>query len=172
MGSRCFIAHIARDGSGRTIYCHKGAPPDDNGATLLEHYQDEKDVVALMNLGSIPSLQPTVTETGEFTIPDGPPAHCFGGGTEGFFGRFWTMGTEWLYCWTPDGWFAAPGHREIPPDSWYEADDTDSDPCWQALDERAAKCQRPQPLVTVIEQYQADKAARTNRERGREGHPK
>ena len=155
MGSRCFIAHISPDGKGRAIYCHNGAAPDENGLTLLEHYQDEPAALDLINLGSISRLLPTPLETRAFAYHK-DPAHPFCGGTEGFFGRFWTQGTEFLYAWTPDGWFAAPGHRKIPLDLAYDFDaDRATDPRWLALDRQAAITQRPRPLATLIADYQA-----------------
>ena len=156
MGSRCFIAHIAPDGAGRAIYCHLGSPPDRNGLMLLENYQDEDEVLALMDLGRISSLENTARRTADY-VKDGPARpHTFSGGTDGFFGRFWTQGTEWLYAWTPDGWFAAPGHRRMPQELLF---DDDADPrharLWAVLDREAAETQRPRPLSTVIEEYLA-----------------
>lgn len=154
MGSRCFIAHIDRNGTGRAIYCHTGSPPNDNGATLLQHYQDEDDVKAITALRSISSLSPIPDETVELNQGSDYPEITFEGGTDAFFGQFWTIGTEWLYAWTPDGWLAAPGIRKAPPEMLADLDaNPETAPRWQQLHRQAAAFQTPLPLATIIEQY-------------------
>ena len=152
MGSRCFIAHIDRNGMGRAIYCHQGAPPDQNGVTLLRHYQDEQSVKTITALRSISSLSNDPGITAKFNQDSTYPVLTFHGGTDAFFGHFWTTGTEWLYAWTPDGWLAAPGFRELPAEL-LQHDHDDSHPLWERTHRRAAAYQVPQPLNTVIKRY-------------------
>ena len=90
------------------------------------------------------------------------PEITFEGGTDAFFRRFWTIGTEWLCAWTPDGWFAAPGLRKAPPELLADpAADLDTDPRWLALNRQAAAFQTPLPLATVSDQYAATSEGKT-----------
>lgn len=154
MGSRCFIAHIDRKGNGRAIYCHKGADPSENGKILLQHYNDEDSARTITALRSISSLSENAEETAALNGNSNYPQITFEGGTDAFFGRFWTIGTEWLYAWTPDGWFAAPGFRKAPPELLQDHHaDPDTDRRWAALNRQAAAFQTPLPLATVIGQH-------------------
>lgn len=84
------------------------------------------------------------------------PEIVFEGGTNTFFGRFWGIGAEWLYAWTPDGWFESPGFRSAPLELLNDAEaDPETDPRWLEINQQAAAFQTPLPLATVIRQYEA-----------------
>ena len=82
---------------------------------------------------------------------------AFEGGTEGFFARYWDVGPEWLYAWTPDGWLASPATPGAPPECYYANSRTppDSDPKWQEWLRRTREFQRPQSLHSLIDAYRA-----------------
>ena len=81
----------------------------------------------------------------------------FQGGTEGFFARYWDVGPEWLYAWTPDGWLGCEAMPGAPPES-YRADSEalrEVDPQWQDWLRRTREFQRPQSLHSLIDAYRA-----------------
>ena len=59
-------------------------------------------------------------------------------------------GSEWLYCWTPDGWLAAPGRLGWPPVCWFNSTESENDPEWTAWLESTAKVQSPEALNQAI----------------------
>ena len=157
MGSRCHIAYIDRDGTGKGTYCHMGCYPDDVGITLLTCYQEEEQIKALVNLGWMSSLSPTVEITRK-RINDYTPAYKIAGGTQEFFGRYMPS-IEWLYAWTPDGWLAARGYRDPIPDHVYRLDAPEEHPAWALAELEAASYQEPQPLYNVIRDYLIERAS-------------
>ena len=58
MAHRGYIAKVERDGSGRYIYLGHGSNPIDTDQVLLHHYQEPERIDALLNLGSIPYIEP------------------------------------------------------------------------------------------------------------------
>lgn len=169
MGSRAYIAMVEPDGSGRFVYLGHGCYPNDAGQILLEHYQDPDLVDAMIGLGTMDSLGPTLGESLYGNRDNGEDwDYCrpatFKGGTDLFFGTPYIPGPEWLYCWTPDGWLASSAHMRPPddwipnlavmsPDEYQEWFDHNDDPAWVRWRQEAREHQRPQPLVTVIQRY-------------------
>ncbi len=83
--------------------------------------------------------------------------YTFGGGTERFFARYWGVGPEWLYVWTPDGWLGCKAMPGAPPES-YRADSEElrnADPQWREWLRKTREFQRPQSLHSLIETYRA-----------------
>ena len=155
MGTRSFIAHIDRRGNGLAIYCGQGSHPRDLGALLLTSYQRERDVRALTALGRVSRVLETPELTARYSnISAAGAATKFNCGTQGFFGRFWTPGTEWLYAWTADGWFAAPGLRPTLGDWYYDEDHPDHNSEMTRLHELAAGIQVPVSLHQLVEEQQ------------------
>ena len=153
MGSRCIIGRVEPDGTGEALYCHKGASPHRNGLTLINHYQEPETVSRLTAIGAISSLDPDVATTEKFHPEEFRRAPmAFENGTDGFFSTFWGHGPEWLYCWTPDGWLAAPGIRGPAPEQWYQGEENPNDPEWAKWLETTAKFQRPMSLGSAIEE--------------------
>jgi hypothetical protein len=63
MSTRSNIGIRERDGSIRVNYCHSDGYPSYNGRILLAHYTDESAVRALIGLGDLSFLAPTLDET-------------------------------------------------------------------------------------------------------------
>lgn len=66
MATRSNIGKKLPDGSIRYIYCHFDGYESGVGATLKEHYLDEKKVDALLDLGSLSSLGSEIGEKHDF----------------------------------------------------------------------------------------------------------
>ena len=179
MGSRAYIAKINPTGAGQYIYLGHGCYPNDAGVILLEHYQEEETVDALIALGSITNLATTPERTPSYHRDyDEPWEHCrpepIRDGSQEFFGYAYQPGPELLYAWTPDGWLAARVQGKIPKDyfkqlstltsnqfqHWY---DRNQQPQWTAWREQARRTQQPRPLYTVIQEYLQRENATTYR---------
>ena len=168
MGSMGYIAMIDRDGTGRYVYLGHACYPDKAGIILLEHYSEMDTIRELIDRGSISGLWPSIQETDFHHLKyDDNWERCkplpLQNGTEEFFGRIYDRGPEWLYAWTPDGWFAAMCDRD-PPESWRQMDrmtpaeyqdwlDNNQEQEWVAWRARARLNQRPRPLLQMIEKY-------------------
>lgn len=77
MGTRSYIvAKHSRDNLFHCIYCHWDGYPDGVGKCLVNHYQDQAKIDALMDLGDISSL-----DADPFTPPDG---HTFDSPADGY----------------------------------------------------------------------------------------
>ena len=63
--ARANIARIRPDGSGHFIYLHYGEPLE-YGSILLDHYQDEAKIQALMDLGALSTLGPDIGQPVDF----------------------------------------------------------------------------------------------------------
>ena len=122
--SRAHIVRIRPDGSGQFIYLHYGEPLE-YGTILLEHYQTDAQVQSLIDLGDLSSIGPIIGEQVDFNAWVGPnslnPTQCLAfhrdrndpwercrprqltGGLDQFLQES-TIGAEWLYAYTPDGW--------------------------------------------------------------------
>ena len=157
MGTRSFIGHVDRRGNGLAIYCGHGSHPRDLGALLLSNYQRDRDVRLLMALGRVSLVMETPELTAAHTDPRAAgTATKFNTGTEVFFGRFWTPGTEWLYCWTPDGWLAAPGLQPTLGEGYYIEDHHDHNAQMTRLHQLAAESQVPVSLHQLVEETQKE----------------
>lgn len=71
MSTNSTITVRAKNGLYHTIYCHWDGYPSHNGAILQEHYNTEEKVLALVALGDISSLAPSIEkpEGHEFMAP-------------------------------------------------------------------------------------------------------
>ena len=81
MATRSTIAIEYADGTVGQVYCHWDGYLDHNGAILQEHYKDPFKVRALMDLGDVSSLAPSIEK---------PAGHTFDKSVDGytvFYGR-------------------------------------------------------------------------------------
>lgn len=60
MATRSTIAIERRDGTVRAVYCHWDGYLENNGQLLAAHYDEPETIEALVALGQISSLSPTV----------------------------------------------------------------------------------------------------------------
>ena len=162
MAIRAMIGRVYRQGNGQAIYLGHGCYPDDAGAMLRDHYSDEKLIDRLIGSGSIARLAPTPGNSITYFRDNAQPwencrPYTFGGGTERFFARYWGVGPEWLYAWTPDGWLASGAMPGAPPESIHADTEAlrDGDPEWREWLRRTREFQRPQPLHSLIDAYRA-----------------
>ena len=107
MSTRSFIGKLNGDGSITGVYCHFDGYPDGVGLTLQEHYRDVAEVDALLALGDLSELYPTLENTVAYHRDRGeellPPkvytdveqlvTHVHG-----------DMDAEWAYVFHYDGW--------------------------------------------------------------------
>ena len=169
MASRAYIAKLERDGTGRCISLEPGGYPSDAGCILLAHYNEERQIDALIGMESILSLKETTAATvshhGDHQVNWDfcQPVESTNGAT-GFFGRAYMPGPEWLYCWTPDGWLAAEVELDLPLKflemcysqsskafvDWFENNQDPEIGNWRRL---VKEQQAPRPLLAVIERY-------------------
>jgi hypothetical protein len=61
------------DGTIRVVYCHSDGYPSYNGRILLAHYTDESAVRALIGLGDLSFLAPTLDKTIAYHRDRGEP---------------------------------------------------------------------------------------------------
>ena len=66
MATRSIIGVQVADGTFRTIYCHWDGYPENNGAILLQHYQDRTKVEELVSIGGLSSLAPNIGTKHDF----------------------------------------------------------------------------------------------------------
>ena len=69
MGTRSTISMRNSDGTYTGIYCHWDGYVSHNGRILHEHYQDERKIRQLMELGSLSGLGPEIGEKHPFDNP-------------------------------------------------------------------------------------------------------
>ena len=177
MAHRGYIAKAEPDGSGRYVYLGHAAYPSAAGEILLRHYQEPGKANALIALGHVSRLAPELADTDSYFTTNGDPwEHCqpqsFTGGTNAFFLPPYLPGPEWLYCWTPDGWLAAPVQcHDIPkdyaerittmqPDAFEDWFHNNRQPEWVQWRAVCRDRQQPKPLLTVIQDYAAEIARR------------
>lgn len=60
MATRSRIGIMENDGTVKSVYCHWDGYPDNNGKILVENYNSEEKVRALLALGDISSLDAEV----------------------------------------------------------------------------------------------------------------
>jgi hypothetical protein len=75
MSTRSSIALLNEDGSVSQIYCHFDGYPEGVGLTLRQFYDTRDKVEALINLGNISSLKPSIEK---------PPGHTFETPVDGY----------------------------------------------------------------------------------------
>jgi hypothetical protein len=66
MSTRSGIGIIYIDGRLKATYCHHDGYVEGVGLTLLEHYRDQRNVEALVDIGGFSSLEETVEETAKY----------------------------------------------------------------------------------------------------------
>ena len=162
MATRAMIGKVDRQGNGQAIYLGHDGCPDQAGDALLQHYSEEERIDRLIGRGYVTWLKPipeaSVTYHGDYGYSwEICQPRTFRGGTEEFFARYWDVGPEWLYAWTPDGWLASAAMPGAPPESYHADSEAlrDDDPEWREWLRLTREFQRPQPLHSLVRDYRA-----------------
>lgn len=105
MPTRSLVGYQGGDGYGSVVYVHLDGYPLGVGKTLLEYWDSPDKAKALVDGGSIHRLaaKSSLDEVEYFAV-DGYPASLAPEETS-FFDRRWPAYPEYLYLYTPDGWF-------------------------------------------------------------------
>lgn len=69
MSTNSLIGIKTENGEIRSVYCHNDGYPSWNGTMLLQHYNTPEKVDALIDLGSISSLNPKLAPEQELAVP-------------------------------------------------------------------------------------------------------
>lgn len=119
MATRSTIAILNSDGSIDAIYCHWNGYPSNNGALLLEHYNNEDKIRELISLGGLSSLReranPTTGVQHSFENPESgvTVAYHRDRGEKLQINRYsceseWKMQRnreQWNYIWKDGAWY-------------------------------------------------------------------
>ena len=112
MATRSTIAIQNADSTVTGIYCHWDGYLSNNGQILLDHYTDESDVRALIDLGNISTLGKTTVATEAYMRDNGEQ------GQEASTAHNWRQfiaenGQEFDYLFVPgEGWMVNGGWGE------------------------------------------------------------
>lgn len=121
MGTRSRIAIRNTDNTYTSVYCHWDGYPSHHGP-ILQHYDTEEKVRALLALGNLSALRKEIGVMHDFDarVSDMTTAYSRDRGDAGqesntssdldaLFALTQDTGGEWLYIFTPDGWQCAKG---------------------------------------------------------------
>jgi len=122
MATRSTISLKTKTG-GKTIYCHWDGFPSNNGKILIEHYNTEDKVKALLELGDLSSLAPSCEKPVGHTFDNPIEGHCVSygrdrgeDGVEGTkFENLPSRREEWNYMFQDGKWLVAEDEKEFEP---------------------------------------------------------
>jgi len=107
MATRSFIGKVQQDGSVHGIYCHFDGYPEGVGAVLKKHYMATSDVDALLALGDLSELHPTLEKTVAYHRDRGEdlmPNFTYLGVDDLVEGVREDIGAEYVYLYTGGKW--------------------------------------------------------------------
>ncbi len=103
MATRSLIGRVVNEGEGKThieaIYCHYDGYPAGVGTTLMEHYTSAEKVEALINAGSVESLEMNPSNGKPNSTQ---PVYCES--INDLISDADKMGAEWVYLYNNDEW--------------------------------------------------------------------
>ena len=109
MSTRSFISKVLPDDSIAGVYCHFDGYPAGVGKVLSQHYKDPQKVDALIALGALSELHPTLEATVAYHRDRGdalnPPVDYPSAETAIRSARR-DLGAEWVYIFDDKGWRA------------------------------------------------------------------
>ena len=104
MATRSRIAIENQDGSVKSVYCHWDGHIETNGVILNNNYNTKDKVEALIELGNLSSLDKTLETTVAYARDRGEDSHqATYSNVEELFEDGFSMGIEYIYCFTKDG---------------------------------------------------------------------
>ena len=104
MATRSRIAIENQDGSVTSVYCHWDGHIETNGVILNYHYRTKDKVEALIALGNLSALHRTIEDTEAYHRDQGDDLiQNLYLNVEELFEDGFSMGIEYIYCFTKDG---------------------------------------------------------------------
>jgi len=113
MSTRSNIILLTESNRVRSIYCHYDGYLEHNGKMLLDNYTSTKDVKALISLGSIRSLKPTIDEIAEEEYTEG---HQSFPSLRAYMSQVDTLFIEFIYLWSEEDeswWVSKSVSKEV-----------------------------------------------------------
>jgi hypothetical protein len=106
MATRSRIAIENQDGSVTSIYCHWDGHINSNGVILNQYYRTKEKVEELIALGNISALYRTIEDTEAYHRDQGDDLiQNLYLNVEELFEDGFSMGIEYIYCFTKDGFW-------------------------------------------------------------------
>jgi len=117
MSTRSNIVLLRDNGSCSAIYCHYDGYLEHNGKMLLDNYTSTQDVRALVSMGDIRALKPTLdemTEIEDYRVYDDPPQNF--STLRGYMSQVDTLFIEFIYLWSEEDeswWVSTSTSKEV-----------------------------------------------------------
>ena len=113
MSTRSNIVLLRDNGSCSAIYCHYDGYLEHNGKMLLDNYTSTQDVRALVALGDIRALKPTLDEMVEEEYKELPQNFST---LRGYMSQVDTLFIEFIYLWSEEDeswWVSTSTSKEV-----------------------------------------------------------
>ena len=113
MSTRSNIVLLRENGSCSAVYCHYDGYLEHNGKMLIENYTSTKDVRALVAMGNIRSLKPTLDEMAKEDYAEAPH-NC--NTLRGYMSEVDTLFIEFIYLWSEEDeswWVSRSVSKEV-----------------------------------------------------------
>ena len=120
MSTRSNIVLLRKDNSCSAVYCHYDGYLEHNGRMLLDNYSSTKDVRALVSMGDIRSLKPTLDEMVEEGYTDTEDVSAFTpqnfNTLRAYMSQVDTLFIEFIYMWSEEDeswWLSRSVSKEV-----------------------------------------------------------
>ena len=113
MSTRSNIVLLRENGSCSAVYCHYDGYLEHNGKMLIDNYTSTKDVRALVAMGNIRSLKPTLDEMAKEDYAEAPH-NC--NTLRGYMSEVDTLFIEFIYLWSEEDeswWVSRSVSKEV-----------------------------------------------------------
>ena len=113
MSTRSNIVLLRDNGSCSAIYCHYDGYLEHNGKMLLDNYTSTQDVRALVSIGNIRALKPTLDEMVEEEYKELPQNFST---LRGYMSQVDTLFIEFIYLWSEEDeswWVSRSVSKEV-----------------------------------------------------------
>ena len=113
MSTRSNIVLLRKDNSCSAVYCHYDGYLEHNGRMLLDNYSSTKDVRALVSMGDIRSLKPTLDEMAEEDYEEAPLNY---NSLRHYMSEVDTLFIEFIYMWSEEDesrWLSRSVSKEV-----------------------------------------------------------
>ena len=113
MSTRSNIVLLRENGSCSAVYCHYDGYLEHNGRMLLDNYTSTQDVRALVAMGDIRSLKPTLDEIAEEDYEEAPLNY---NSLRHYMSEVDTLFIEFIYLWSEEDeslWVSRSVSKEV-----------------------------------------------------------